>query len=137
MAWCRTIGSIRRRIQARLTLPARRGLAREAHRIPLDRSLAARPVVTDVPAAEELRQTIELTEAAEDLGLDGAFVRVHHCAQQLASPFPGALDLAGVDVDPLASDLPSMLIKSHYDAHKGPPQAPRFERLRAHAPRLS
>src|SRR4051794_19574609 len=33
-------------------------------------------------------QTIELAEAAEDIGLDGAFVRVHHFARQLASPFP-------------------------------------------------
>jgi hypothetical protein len=48
-----------------------------------------------------------------------------------------ALHLAGLSVDPLAGDLSSMLIKSHYDAHSGPPQAPRFERLRGHAPRLS
>ncbi|MFL5831773.1 MAG: LLM class flavin-dependent oxidoreductase [Solirubrobacteraceae bacterium] len=33
-------------------------------------------------------QTIELAEATEALGLDGAFVRVHHFARQLASPFP-------------------------------------------------
>src|SRR3954447_20713106 len=33
-------------------------------------------------------QTIELAEAVEALGLDGAFVRVHHFARQLASPFP-------------------------------------------------
>ena len=33
-------------------------------------------------------QTIELAVAAEELGLDGAFVRVHHFARQLASPFP-------------------------------------------------
>ncbi len=33
-------------------------------------------------------QTIELAEAVEGLGLDGAFVRVHHFARQLASPFP-------------------------------------------------
>ena len=33
-------------------------------------------------------QTIELAEAAEELGIDGAFVRVHHFARQLASPFP-------------------------------------------------
>jgi hypothetical protein len=48
-----------------------------------------------------------------------------------------AVDLAGAGVDPLAGDLRSMLIKSHYDAHSGPPQAPRFERLRGRAPRLS
>ncbi len=39
-------------------------------------------------AAVALRQTIELAEAAEDIGLDGAYVRVHHFAPQLASPFP-------------------------------------------------
>ena len=39
-------------------------------------------------ARDALVQTIELAEAAEKLGLDGAFVRVHHFARQLASPFP-------------------------------------------------
>jgi alkanesulfonate monooxygenase SsuD/methylene tetrahydromethanopterin reductase-like flavin-dependent oxidoreductase (luciferase family) len=39
-------------------------------------------------ARDALVQTIELAEAAEELGLDGAFVRVHHFARQLASPFP-------------------------------------------------
>jgi alkanesulfonate monooxygenase SsuD/methylene tetrahydromethanopterin reductase-like flavin-dependent oxidoreductase (luciferase family) len=39
-------------------------------------------------AADALRQTIELAEAAEELGVDGAFVRVHHFARQLSSPFP-------------------------------------------------
>ena len=39
-------------------------------------------------AREALTQTIELAEAAEAIGLDGAFVRVHHFAPQLASPFP-------------------------------------------------
>src|SRR5579884_2059947 len=39
-------------------------------------------------AADAHRQTIELAEATEALGLDGAFVRVHHFAPQLASPFP-------------------------------------------------
>ena len=39
-------------------------------------------------AADAHRQTIELAEAAEALGLDGAYVRVHHFARQLASPFP-------------------------------------------------
>ena len=33
-------------------------------------------------------QTIELAVAAEELGVDGAYVRVHHFARQLASPFP-------------------------------------------------
>jgi alkanesulfonate monooxygenase SsuD/methylene tetrahydromethanopterin reductase-like flavin-dependent oxidoreductase (luciferase family) len=39
-------------------------------------------------AAEAHQQTIELAEAAEALGIHGAFVRVHHFARQLASPFP-------------------------------------------------
>src|SRR6266508_2268345 len=38
--------------------------------------------------------------------------------------------LAGVGLDPLGGDLPSMLIKSHYDHPTGPPQAPRFTDLR-------
>ncbi len=38
--------------------------------------------------ADALLQTIELAVAAEELGADGAYVRVHHFAQQLASPFP-------------------------------------------------
>src|SRR5882724_9933885 len=39
-------------------------------------------------AADTLLQSIELAEAAEELGADGAFFRVHHFARQLASPFP-------------------------------------------------
>ncbi|WP_431277332.1 LLM class flavin-dependent oxidoreductase [Leifsonia poae] len=39
-------------------------------------------------ASDALLQTIELAVAAEELGIDGAFVRVHHFARQLASPFP-------------------------------------------------
>jgi alkanesulfonate monooxygenase SsuD/methylene tetrahydromethanopterin reductase-like flavin-dependent oxidoreductase (luciferase family) len=39
-------------------------------------------------ARDALLQSIELAVAAEELGVDGAFVRVHHFAPQLASPFP-------------------------------------------------
>ena len=39
-------------------------------------------------AADALLQTIDLAVAAEELGADGAYVRVHHFARQLASPFP-------------------------------------------------
>jgi alkanesulfonate monooxygenase SsuD/methylene tetrahydromethanopterin reductase-like flavin-dependent oxidoreductase (luciferase family) len=39
-------------------------------------------------AADALLQTIELAEAADELGVNGAFVRVHHFERQLASPFP-------------------------------------------------
>ena len=39
-------------------------------------------------ASDALLQSIELAVAAEELGLDGAYYRVHHFARQLASPFP-------------------------------------------------
>ena len=39
-------------------------------------------------AADALRQSIELAVAAEELGADGAYFRVHHFARQLGSPFP-------------------------------------------------
>jgi len=37
---------------------------------------------------DALVQSVELAVTAEELGVDGAFVRVHHFARQLASPFP-------------------------------------------------
>src|SRR5881398_1504257 len=49
---------------------------------------------TDAPgapvrsAADSLLQSIELAVAAEELGADGAYFRVHHFARQLGSPFP-------------------------------------------------
>jgi len=39
-------------------------------------------------AADSLLQSIDLAVAAEELGADGAYFRVHHFARQLASPFP-------------------------------------------------
>jgi len=39
-------------------------------------------------ASDTLLQSIELAVAAEELGVDGAYYRVHHFAQQLGSPFP-------------------------------------------------
>jgi alkanesulfonate monooxygenase SsuD/methylene tetrahydromethanopterin reductase-like flavin-dependent oxidoreductase (luciferase family) len=39
-------------------------------------------------ASDALLQSIELAVAAEQLGLDGAYFRVHHFARQLGSPFP-------------------------------------------------
>src|SRR6201989_116258 len=38
--------------------------------------------------ADSLLQSVELAVAAEELGADGAYFRVHHFARQLASPFP-------------------------------------------------
>jgi alkanesulfonate monooxygenase SsuD/methylene tetrahydromethanopterin reductase-like flavin-dependent oxidoreductase (luciferase family) len=39
-------------------------------------------------ASDVLLQSIELAVAAEELGADGAYFRVHHFANQLSSPFP-------------------------------------------------
>src|ERR1700726_149353 len=39
-------------------------------------------------ASDALLQSIELAVAAEEMGADGAYFRVHHFAQQLGSPFP-------------------------------------------------
>jgi alkanesulfonate monooxygenase SsuD/methylene tetrahydromethanopterin reductase-like flavin-dependent oxidoreductase (luciferase family) len=39
-------------------------------------------------ASDALLQSIELGVVAEELGADGAYLRVHHFARQLASPFP-------------------------------------------------
>jgi alkanesulfonate monooxygenase SsuD/methylene tetrahydromethanopterin reductase-like flavin-dependent oxidoreductase (luciferase family) len=39
-------------------------------------------------ASDALIQSIELAEAVEELGADGAYYRVHHFARQLGSPFP-------------------------------------------------
>ncbi|WP_066902760.1 LLM class flavin-dependent oxidoreductase [Millisia brevis] len=39
-------------------------------------------------AADALLQSVDLAVAAEELGADGAYYRVHHFARQLASPFP-------------------------------------------------
>ena len=38
--------------------------------------------------AEVLQQAIELAVAAEEVGVDGAYFRVHHFARQHASPWP-------------------------------------------------
>ncbi len=39
-------------------------------------------------AQDVLLQSIDLAVAAEELGADGAYFRVHHFARQLSSPFP-------------------------------------------------
>ncbi|GAA1831893.1 LLM class flavin-dependent oxidoreductase [Actinomadura chokoriensis] len=39
-------------------------------------------------AADALLQSVDLAVAAEELGADGAYFRVHHFARQLASPLP-------------------------------------------------
>ncbi|MEJ1089661.1 LLM class flavin-dependent oxidoreductase [Microbacterium sp. Mu-80] len=39
-------------------------------------------------AGDMLHQTIELAEGADEIGVNGAYVRVHHWARQAASPMP-------------------------------------------------
>src|ERR1700689_3734662 len=39
-------------------------------------------------ASDALLQSVDLAVAAEELGADGAYFRVHHFAKQLGSPFP-------------------------------------------------
>ncbi|MBE9583465.1 LLM class flavin-dependent oxidoreductase [Mucilaginibacter sp. JRF] len=46
------------------------------------------PAYKTQTGGDTLLQSIDLAVAAEQLGLDGAYFRVHHFARQLASPFP-------------------------------------------------
>lgn len=49
---------------------------------------ANHPAYKTRSASDTLLQSIDLAVAAEEIGLDGAYFRVHHFAAQLASPFP-------------------------------------------------
>jgi hypothetical protein len=57
-------------------------------------------------------QSIELAVAAEERGVAGAYVRVHHVARQLASPFPL---LSAMAATPVLITVPTML-GAGYDA---------------------
>ena len=61
----------------------------EEDRVPVVRPLDAVAAVADALGLRcALLQSIELAVAAEEVGADGAFFRVHHFARQLSSPFP-------------------------------------------------
>ena len=62
---------------------------------------------------EALRQTVELAVAAEELGIDGAFVRVHHFARQLSSPFPL---LAAIGVKTSRIEIGTGVIDMRYES---------------------
>lgn len=49
---------------------------------------ADHPAYQTQSASDTLLQSIDLAVAAEEIGMDGAYFRVHHFAAQLASPFP-------------------------------------------------
>ena len=58
----------------------------EKDRLSLLRALDTAPYFDVRRASNALLQSIELAVAAEELGLDGAYFRVHHFARQLVSP---------------------------------------------------
>jgi alkanesulfonate monooxygenase SsuD/methylene tetrahydromethanopterin reductase-like flavin-dependent oxidoreductase (luciferase family) len=63
-------------------------------------------------AGDALRQTVELAVAAEEIGIDGAFVRVHHFARQLSSPFPL---LAAIGVKTHSIEIGTGVIDMRYE----------------------
>src|SRR5258708_1616121 len=62
---------------------------------------------------DALRQTVELAVAAEEIGIDGAFVRVHHFARQLSSPFPL---LAAIGVKTSRIEIGTGVIDMRYES---------------------
>jgi alkanesulfonate monooxygenase SsuD/methylene tetrahydromethanopterin reductase-like flavin-dependent oxidoreductase (luciferase family) len=62
--------------------------------------------------ADALLQSIDLAVAAEELGADGAYFRVHHFARQLASPFPL---LAAVGAKTSAIEIGTAVIDMRYE----------------------
>src|SRR3974390_2977407 len=63
-------------------------------------------------AADALLQSIDLAVAAEELGADGAYFRVHHFARQLASPFPL---LAAAGANPSRIEIGTAVIDMRYE----------------------
>jgi alkanesulfonate monooxygenase SsuD/methylene tetrahydromethanopterin reductase-like flavin-dependent oxidoreductase (luciferase family) len=63
-------------------------------------------------ASDTLLQSIDLAIEAERLGMDGAYFRVHHFAQQLASPFPL---LAAVGAKTRSIEIGTAVIDMRYE----------------------
>src|ERR1700753_1663644 len=63
-------------------------------------------------AADTLLQSIDLAVAAEALGADGAYFRVHHFARQLAAPFPL---LAAVGAETSRIEIGTAVIDMRYE----------------------
>ena len=85
----------------------------------------AAPWSRTTTAADAHRQTIELAEAAEALGLDGAFVRVHHFARQLASPFPLLAAIGARTSRIEIQDFSPVFVRSILHPFNYVPEAPR------------
>jgi alkanesulfonate monooxygenase SsuD/methylene tetrahydromethanopterin reductase-like flavin-dependent oxidoreductase (luciferase family) len=63
-------------------------------------------------ASDALLQSIDLAVAAEELGADGAYFRVHHFARQLSSPFPL---LAGIGAKTHRIEIGTAVIDMRYE----------------------
>src|ERR1051325_3641748 len=63
-------------------------------------------------ASDALLQSIDLAVAAEELGADGAYFRVHHFARQLGSPFPL---LAAIGAGPRKIEIGTAVIDMRYE----------------------
>ncbi len=63
-------------------------------------------------ASDALLQSIDLAVAAEELGADGAYFRVHHFANQLSSPFPL---LAAIDARTNRIEIGTAVIDMRYE----------------------
>src|SRR6202522_2649948 len=82
--------------RARRATPPERNAARAARVDTLVKKIgflsfghwSASPGSNTRSASDALLQSIDLAVAAEELGADGAYFRVHHFARQLGSPFP-------------------------------------------------
>jgi len=99
------IGAIALRALLRATQPGRLRRLRQMH----NRPDAAQLLDHEPPAGRRLQRYLQLPAAKTRKELPHRrAIRRHHT---------GALHLAGLCVDPLAGDLSSMLVKSHYDAH--------------------
>ena len=87
-------------------------------------------------AADTLLQSIDLAVAAEELGADGAYFRVHHFARQLSSPFPL---LAAVDAKTSRIEIGTAVIDSLREPalHGRGRRCRRSHRRRADSPRGS
>src|ERR1041384_6075756 len=75
-------------------------------------------------ASDTLLQSIDLAVAAEELGLDGAYFRVHHFAAQLASPFP-LLAAIGARASTIAIGTAVIALRYENPLHLGAGAGPR------------
>jgi hypothetical protein len=107
-------------LRALLAPPSRGGLRRLGQMHP--RAYPVQLLHDETPPSGGLQGHLELRtiKARQELA--------HALAMRRRDPRAG--DFARHRVDPLRSDLRSVLVESQYDCHLGPPQAPWFEHQR-------